>query len=169
MAMPMQSVRSMILSTAFLSALVFVSPTVAAPAAPGEGSEVGSVWWSELVTPDAARATHFYSTVLGWKPRVVAADEPTRSPSPGESTYTVMMSGAHDTAGILRIEGPDTDGLRTGWLTYIQVADVDLAALAAVQNGGRIVKAAFDIPEVARMAILEDPLGVQFGIVKPVE
>lgn len=168
--MGLRAITVRVLAGAVLAAgLAGATPSLAGSATPGESSDNGSVWWSELITPDSERARHFYATVLGWTPRAVAADDPTRAAEPGEPSYTIMMAQGHDTAGVMRIDGAETGGLKPGWLTYIQVANVDLVAQSAVQNGGRIIREAFDVPGVARIAIVEDPLGSQFGIVKPVE
>lgn len=150
------------------AALLAAGPALGDNSIPGDQPEHGSIWWSELVTSDAARARDFYGKIAGWVPKVVAAEDPSRGAQPGEAEYTIMMSGGHETAGVMRLEGPDAAGLRLGWMTYIQVPSVDQAAEAAVQHGGRVIRSAFDIPDVARVAILEDPLGAVFGVVTPV-
>ena len=52
------------------------------------------------------------------------------------------------------------------WLTYFAVADVDDTAGKAAQLGGSVMMPPMDIPAVARMAVLSDPQGAFFAIVK---
>ena len=51
------------------------------------------------------------------------------------------------------------------WLGYFNVDDVDASARAAVEPGGRELVAAIDFPG-GRMAIVSDPEGASFGLLK---
>jgi uncharacterized protein len=53
------------------------------------------------------------------------------------------------------------------WLTYIQVANVDAAALKAVELGGKLLEPPTDVPNTGRIAIIEDPEGVHVGLITP--
>ena len=54
---------------------------------------------------------------------------------------------------------PPEPGIPPHWMPYIRVEDADATAAAAIEAGGQICKAAFDVPEVARIAVLQDPAG----------
>lgn len=135
------------------------------PSAPG--SNVGTVWWSELLSTDPARSRAFYASLAGWTAKVVAASDTTRAPEPGEAEYTIFTHDGTEVAGAAKLEGTDPNDARPGWLTYIQVTNVDNAVIEALKNGGKILKAPFDDSSVGRLAIVADPDGVPVGLVTP--
>src|SRR5258708_16311237 len=59
-------------------------------------------------------------------------------------------------------------GARPTWLGYIHVADVDASVAAIEKAGGKTYLAAFDIPDVGRVAMVADPQGAPFYIMKPI-
>ena len=137
-----------------------------AQAAPAD-LDIGSVWWSELLTKDPARARTFYSKVVGWTPKIVALDDPGRAPKRGEKDYTLFTVGDREAAGAMKIEDEDTDDMEPSWLTYIQVSDVDAATRRAAEAGGKVVHDPADIAGVGRVALVEDPEGALLGLVTP--
>jgi predicted enzyme related to lactoylglutathione lyase len=125
------------------------------------------VWWSELQTADPARARAFYAAVMGWTPNVVALNDQTRPPAPGEAEYTVFKSGDREVAGAALAETVPDKPVIPFWLTYVQVANVDAAVLKAVELGGKLLEPAADVPNTGRIAIIEDPEGVRVGLMSP--
>ena len=59
-------------------------------------------------------------------------------------------------------------GARPTWLGYIGVDDVDAAVAAIEQAGGKALMPAFDIPGVGRIAMVADPQGAPFYVMKPI-
>ena len=57
-------------------------------------------------------------------------------------------------------------GARPGWIGYIGVPDVDAYATKITAAGGRIYRAAADIPGVGRFAVVGDPHGAAFVVFK---
>jgi predicted enzyme related to lactoylglutathione lyase len=53
------------------------------------------------------------------------------------------------------------------WLPYFAVTDPDATVAKAKRLGGRAMVEPKDIPAVGRMAILKDPQGAEFAILKP--
>ncbi|ARG56169.1 hypothetical protein C3471_09220 [Mycobacterium kansasii] len=47
------------------------------------------------------------------------------------------------------------------------VADADAIAAKAAAEGGQVIAAPFDIPTVGCSAVLSDPQGAVFGVLKP--
>lgn len=133
----------------------------------GTSADVGTVWWSELVTKDPARVRDFYASVAGWTPKVVAATDTTRPPNPGEDEYTLFTHNGTEIAGATTADAADPNAARPGWVTYIQVADVDTAVMKALEKGGKILKAPVDEADVGRLAIVTDPDGTPVGLVTP--
>lgn len=120
----------------------------------------GSFIWYELVTPDPDGAKAFYDAVVGW---TVA----------GEAQFPngyrmIGRSDGKQAGGIL----PLTDemrahGARPIWLGYIHADDVDKTAAAIRADGGQVHMEPFDIPDVGRVAMVTDLLGVPFYIMTP--
>ena len=116
----------------------------------------GTVCWTELGTTDPAAAGSFYHALFGWDTAEV--------PMP-EGTYTILQQDALDMGGIYRL----TDQQRNQhvpphWLLYTAVDDVDAAADTAQRNGGTVVAPPMDVPNVGRMAVLQDPEGATFAV-----
>jgi hypothetical protein len=59
-------------------------------------------------------------------------------------------------------------GARPTWLGYISVADVDRAVTGIEAAGGKALMPAFDIPNVGRIAMVADPQGAPFYVMKPI-
>jgi predicted enzyme related to lactoylglutathione lyase len=50
---------------------------------------------------------------------------------------------------------------------YIATDDTDATVSKAQELGGSTVIEAMDIPNVGRIAVLKDPVGAVFGVIKP--
>ncbi|WP_414463192.1 VOC family protein [Hyphomicrobium sp. DY-1] len=149
-----------------LAACVAMPAFAESPAAPASSSDNGSVWWSELVSAHPEKARDFYASVIGWTPKIVSADDNSRPPAPGESEYTLFNANGSEQAGLTKYEGKPNDP-RPGWVTYIQVGNVDAAVSEAIKKGGRVLKAPSDVDDVGRLAIIEDPDGNPVGLYAP--
>ncbi len=155
---------------AALPALAVAVPLAeAAASAEGapSGDDVGSIWWNELQVRDTERARAFYAKVAGWTPKTSALDDPSRAPAPGESEYTTFTSKDRELAGATKIDEAEGEEREPRWVPYIQVANVDMAARMAEEMGGKVLEPPFDLAKVGRMALVEDPEGVPFGLVTP--
>ncbi|MGD1036839.1 MAG: VOC family protein [Roseiarcus sp.] len=107
---------------------------------------------------DAQAATDFYASVVGW-----AASDAGMSGSP----YTLLSAGPTMVAGLMTLpEDARKMGARPGWLGYVGVPDVDAYAAKISAAGGKIHRAAADIPTVGRFAVVGDPDGAAFVIFK---
>jgi predicted enzyme related to lactoylglutathione lyase len=107
----------------------------------------GRFVWYELVSPDKDAAKAFYSSLLGWEWQ----DE-----DMGElGIYPMAHTGEAYHCGIITPQ----EGMAPRWLAYIAVADVDRACEQAAELGGTVVMPATDIPNVGRVAALQDPGG----------
>lgn len=120
----------------------------------------GTPLWYELMTRDPAAAQRFYEAVIGWR-----FGEP---PPPG-SAMDYRMIGAADglVGGVFTLtDEMCAHGARPAWLMYVGVDDVDAAAAAITTAGGRQFVAPFDIPDVGRIAMLADPQGAPFYLMR---
>ena len=118
----------------------------------------GDFIWYELMTSGNAAAERFYGAVLGWRTR----------PAEGSPVdYRIFGTGGADVAGLMAIP-PDAaaTGMRPGWLGYIGVDDVDAMAAAIPADGGRQHVPPTAIPGVGRFALMADPQGVAFYVMR---
>jgi uncharacterized protein len=115
--------------------------------------------WYELMTPDAVEAHNFYQAVVGWK----IDFEPG-----GDMDYRMITGSEGLVGGVLGLSGEMiAGGAHPGWIGYINVEDVDKMATSVERGGGKILMPAHDTPEVGRIAMLADPQGAAFYVMKP--
>ena len=114
-----------------------------------------SACWSELGTNDPERAIEFYSNVFGWTTEPFGD-----SPIP----YNVVKNDNRGIGGVYKLM-PE-QGMPPHWLLYFSVADCDAAVQKATELGARVMKPVDDIPGVGRFAILLDPQGAPFALIK---
>lgn len=120
----------------------------------------GSFIWYELITPDADGAKAFYDSVVGWE---------VGPPSDDHMGYREIRSGDGHAGGMLPLtEVMASHGASPAWLGYIGVGDVDSAVAAIEQGGGKALMPAFDIPGIGRIAMVADPKGAPFYVMKPI-
>jgi len=115
----------------------------------------GRFIWHELMTTDPDAASDFYSHVVPWK------TQPSGMPS-----YTLWMSGKKQAGGLMELPD-DASGAPPHWIIYVGTSDVDATVAAAEKLGGKVLKAASDIPNVGRFAVLSDPQGAAFAVFTP--
>jgi len=117
----------------------------------------GSFSWIELGTSDQNAAKQFYGSLLGW----TANDSPM---GPSE-VYTVFSLQGRKTAGCYTLM-PDmkAQGIPPHWMLYIAAENADETTAKVVQAGGKVMAPAFDVRELGRMAILQDPTRATFAI-----
>jgi predicted enzyme related to lactoylglutathione lyase len=121
----------------------------------------GSPIWYELMTPDAQAAKAFYDAVIGW-----SIGEPI------EEFQGYRMIGRSDggfAGGVLTLSDEMREhGARPTWLGYIGVDDADAAVASIEQAGGRTLMPLRDLPNVGRIAMVADPEGAPFYVMKPI-
>lgn len=119
---------------------------------------LGSFVWYEYMASDAKAAADFYTTVVGWSGKDAGM---------AGFPYTLLSVGANMVAGLMTLpEDARKMGARPGWLGYVGVPDVDAFATKIAAAGGKIYRAAGDIPGVGRFAVVGDPDGAGFVIFK---
>lgn len=118
-------------------------------------NEDGSLVWNELMTDDVEANKAFFAATLGW------SEETT--PMEGGPVYTSFKVGEDYVAGMMA-KTPDMQ-FPNYWNVYFAVDDVDAAAEKATSLGGTLMSPPFDTP-VGRMAVVSDPQGASFSIIK---
>ena len=123
---------------------------------------VGAFIWYELMTSDANAAARFYGAVVGW---TIA---PEADPKADMDYRMIGRDDGGHAGGMLNLS-PDmqSHGAYPVWLPYFHVADVDAAIGAMEADGAKVIMPAVD-HEVGRFAMLSDPQGVVFYLMKPI-
>lgn len=115
-----------------------------------------SLCWNELATPDTAKAGEFYTGLFGWGKDVKEM---------GEMAYTSFINGDRPAGGMYK-PTPEMGEIPPNWLAYFAVSDTDAKVSKAKELGATIIVPPMDIPEVGRFAVIQDPQGAVFGIIK---
>lgn len=119
----------------------------------------GSFIWYELLTKDIAAAKAFYDGVVGWN---IQAEAP-----PGGMDYRMIETSTGQAGGAMQLSAEMlAGGAQPTWFGYIGVDDVDASVAAVKDAGGAIQLAPFDIPDVGRLAMVTDPQGVPFYVMR---
>jgi predicted enzyme related to lactoylglutathione lyase len=126
-------------------------------------SPVGSFIWYELMTTDADAAARFYGKVVGWQIPARAGA------APGAQDYRMIgRTDGGNGGGVLQLTAAMLEhGARTTWLGYLQVADVDAAVAAIEADGGKLLMPRTELA-VGSIAMVADPMGTPFYVMKPV-
>jgi predicted enzyme related to lactoylglutathione lyase len=116
--------------------------------------------WYELLTTDADAAQRFYSDVIGW---TVEAGQ-----TPGMDYRHLKAPDGETIGGLMQLtDQMKAGGARPVWLGYVDVPDVDAAVKAIESQGGKTQMPATSIDNVGRIAMVADPQGAPFYVMKP--
>ena len=112
----------------------------------------GTFYWNELMTRNVEAAKKFYADTLGWDYEAMPMPD-------GSGTYWLASIEGEPVGGIIDISSPDFHDVPESWMPYIAVDDVDARVAQAIKAGAKLMKPAFDVPGVGRIAILMEPGG----------
>lgn len=120
----------------------------------------GTFSWAELQTTDLEGAKRFYGELFGWEPEDVPVGD--------GQTYTMLRLGGKEVAAMYE-QGEDQrqQGIPPNWLSYVTVDDLDARAARVDELGGSAIMPPFDVMEVGRMAVLQDPGAAVFAMWEP--
>jgi hypothetical protein len=120
----------------------------------------GDFIWYELMTPDPEGSKAFYDAVVGWN---------IGEATPEYNGYRMIgRSDGKFAGGVLPLNDEmQKHGARPAWLGYILVPDVDRSVSSIEAAGGKALMPATDIPNVGRIAMVADPQGAPFYVMKP--
>jgi predicted enzyme related to lactoylglutathione lyase len=119
----------------------------------------GTPIWYELMTKDPAASVAFYEEVVGWR---------VHAPQPGDPKgYRGIDTGNGQVGGMLPLDDAMcAGGARPTWLFYVGVEDVDATTKKVEGAGGKVLMPPFDIPHVGRIAMVADPQGIPFYVMR---
>ena len=120
----------------------------------------GTFSWTDLSTTDQEGAKQFYGELFGWD----ADDQPV-----GDGmVYSMMNIGGKPVAGIsLQNEMQRQAGAPPAWNSYVTVESADESADRATKLGATVIAPPFDVMDVGRMAVIQDPQGAFFMVWEP--
>lgn len=121
-------------------------------------NEPNAVVWNEVNTRDVEAAKAFYGQIFGW-----TYDE--REFETGN--YVSLKSGDDTVGGMIDITGRVPEEVPNHWLVYFATEDADASIEKAKGSGGEVVFGPEDVSEVGRIAVLKDPFGAVFALIKP--
>lgn len=115
----------------------------------------GTFSWADLSTTDQDGAKRFYGELFGW--------DATDNPVGDGVVYSMMSIGGKDAAAISPQPQQQRDaGAPPAWNCYITVDRADDALAKAKELGATVHADAFDVMDVGRMGVVQDPQGAYF-------
>jgi predicted enzyme related to lactoylglutathione lyase len=119
----------------------------------------GEFIWYELMTSDLGGARAFYQAVVGW----TISD---KSDMPGMD-YRMIAAPDAMAGGAMQIDADmAAHGAKPIWVGYIGVDDVDASVDAIKAAGGQVFMGPRDVEGAGRMAMVADPQGATFYVMR---
>ena len=112
--------------------------------------ETNTLGWNELMTKDTKGAVKFYTSVFPW----TAKEAP---------DYTEWHLDGRGIGGMI---DKLPEGAPPNWVPYFMVEDVDAITDQVKSRGGKAFMGPMDFPGVGRFALLSDPQGAMFYVIK---
>ena len=107
----------------------------------------------EVMTNDPKKCKAFYGAVFDW-----TFDDDSM---PG---YSLINTGAEPSGGVM---ARPADAPAPALHVYFQVENISNTLRKATNAGGSVIVPSTDIPNVGTFAMIADPEGIVFGILKP--
>lgn len=122
----------------------------------------GTPIWYELLTNDAAKVAPFYRAVMDWT--IARHGDPAAA---GMDYRMIERDRDQFAGGVMTLnEAMKTGGAAPGWMVYFGVDDVDDSVAEAQRLGASIRMPPMTMEGVGRMAMLADPQGVPFYLMR---
>jgi len=117
----------------------------------------GKFVWFDLFTRDLPQARRFYEGLMGWSFH--------ETPGGEGRVMTIEREGV-PIGNAVEVERTKIQDKPSRWLSYMSVMDVDQTILRIEQNQGSVYMAARDLPDRGRVAVVLDPEGAPFALVR---
>ena len=117
----------------------------------------GTFSWVELATTDQKGGVAFYRALFGW-------DVSDRPIGQNEIYSMLQMRGKEVAAAYTQMSDERRLGVPSHWNLYITVESANDTAKRAEGLGAKVLAPPFDVMDVGRMAVLQDPTGAVFCI-----
>jgi len=114
----------------------------------------GKFVWFELLTQDIDKAMKFYDGLFGWRSARISTGD--------DDPYPMINNGDQAIGGYRK--GPP--GVKSHWVSYLSVPDVDASHRAVVAAGCRVMMPPTDFGSFGRATAVADPTGASFCLWK---
>jgi len=112
--------------------------------------------WLDLAASDAQAARSFYGGLLGWHASEQRA---------GGGYFTRFTLDHAPVASMYPLNRHHLrDGVPSHWTPYVAVNDIAESALRAEDLGARVLVQPFELPGIARVCLIQDPVGACIGL-----
>jgi predicted enzyme related to lactoylglutathione lyase len=118
----------------------------------------GTPGWFELSTKGVEKAEKFYCDVFGWSVK--------KGSDAGFVYRELTPPGSKLPQGGMMELMPQQGPVPPHWLIYFTVDDCDGDVQRVKSLGGKVLAPPMDIPKVGRFAVVTDPAGAAFAIIK---
>jgi hypothetical protein len=118
--------------------------------------------WHQIYGATEQASLDFYTKALDW-----GTDE---FPMGEGRSYKILTANGSGVAGVVGTNDgnhPELKDIPPHWSVSIHVDDVDARVKKCEALGGKVLQGPFDVPTVGRMALLQDPQGATFWLMKP--
>lgn len=117
----------------------------------------GDFCWLELATSDQAASKKFYTSLFGWTI--------TEFPMGPNESYTIFSLQGRNTSAAYTLRKDQRDHhVPPHWMLYIAAENADASQAKAAQLGATVLAPAFDVMDLGRMAVIQDPTGAIFSL-----
>jgi predicted enzyme related to lactoylglutathione lyase len=124
-------------------------------------NEPGAMCWNELDTRDPAKAKAFYTGLFGWGTDTMPGGDGTE--------YTVWTLDGQGVGGMMAMPDAVPAEVPSHWLNSFAVDDCDASVAKIESLGGSVLMPAMDMEGVGRFAVVADPQGAAFSVIKLAE
>jgi len=119
----------------------------------------GEFIWYELMTTEVEAAATFYEALTGWSCQPFDPGDP--------NGYRLFRAGSQEVAGLMLLpRESECQAAVPSWIGYIGVDDVDTTVTSLLADGAAQLVPPTDIPGVGRFAVIADPQGAVFTIMR---
>jgi predicted enzyme related to lactoylglutathione lyase len=122
------------------------------------GAGAGTYGWAELNSRDLDKVLGFYTSVFAWDAKAATMGD-------GGPRYIEFRAGDTPIGGAMDMNPMVPPEVPSYWLLYFTVDDVDASYAKAISGGAREMLPPADFAG-GRFAILGDPQGAAFGLLK---
>ncbi|MEO8432470.1 MAG: VOC family protein [Acidobacteriota bacterium] len=125
-----------------------------------ESHEPGTFCWAELATSDGPAARRFYTELFGWASEDI--------PMGGDQVYTMLRLSGREVGAAYQMGADEAGrGVPPHWNSYVSVESADETAAKVRSGGGSVLAEPFDVMDIGRMAVLQDPAGAVLAVWEP--
>lgn len=115
--------------------------------------------WVDLAASEADTALAFYGSLFGWTALPQSANG---------GVFTRLRAAGRDIGSLYQLQARQlAAGVPSHWTPYVRVDDVDGALARTAALGGSTMVQPFLVPELARIAVIVDPVGAPIGLWQP--